>query len=299
MCLAYFADRAVFGKRCDKNPNLKYFSAEDFALFAEKVCLDGGLNGFLYFKDGNKESERLIIFCHGMGAGQVAYTTEIAYFCNVGTVLAVDNRGCNFSEGKNMKGFYSGAEAAIAAVDYAKKLRYKKIYLVGHSWGGYSALCASYKRKVDGVVAISAPRTPSKTMVDGASPVISRPIAEVLRPFWYILNFFKYGKKGNSNSARCAMKNNTPTLLIHGENDKVVTRKNSAFFNAEGANIQKYLAAGKAHNPYNTEKAEILLAKLSSSLKDGTYEKDKFDFKGATEEDEEVMRRITEFIENN
>lgn len=294
LTLAYIAERSVFGKRCDKNPNFKYFSAEDFNLSAESVLLPKGLKGFIYRNDNTSQKDKLIIFCHGMGPGQIAYTTEIAYFCNHGfSVLAVDSRGCNFSGGKSLKGMYSGVETVIAAIDYAKTLQFEKIYLVGHSWGAYSALCASAKRKVDGIVAISAPNTPSKTMQEGAAPYISRPFAAILRPFWYIISFLKYGAKGNSNAAKCAKINGTPTLLIHGDKDKVVTPCKAAFYKAEGKNITKLLVQGKAHNPYNTENAEKLLAELMQRKVDASQ----FDFKAATEEDEEVMQKILNFIE--
>ena len=317
MCLtlAFITDRYAFGKRSDKNPDLKYFSAEDFGLSAELISLPKGLKGFIYRKADIPQKDKLIIFCHGMGPGHIAYTTELAYFCKLGyPVLAVDSRGCNFSDGKNIKGMYSGVQTVISAIDAVNSGELfsschpeacrripssPAIYLVGHSWGAYSALCASAKRKVAGVVAISAPNTPSKTMQEGAAPIISRPLAAMLRPFWWIVNFLKYGAKGNSNAARCAEKNGTPTLLIHGDEDKIVTPSKAVFYKAKGGNITKYLAAGKGHNPYNTQNAEKLLAELSASFKNRTYDKDKFDFVGATEEDETVMGEIARFIENN
>lgn len=300
LTFAFLTERFVFGKRCDKNPKLKYFSAEDFNLSAEPVFLPKGLKGFLYGKGDIPHNGKLIIFCHGMGPGHIAYTTEIAYFCNKSyNVLAVDSTGCGFSDGKKIKGMYEGVKTAISAIDYAKSLKFEKIYLVGHSWGAYSALCASKRRKVDKVVAISAPNTPSKTMQEGAAPIISRPLAAIERPFWWLVNLFKYGAKGNSNAAKCAEKNDTPTLLIHGDIDRVVTPKKAVFFRADGENITKLLEKGKAHNPYNTANAEKLLAELSAKLKKNDIaDISTFDFKGATEEDEEVMKRILNFLAN-
>ena len=235
-----------------------------------------------------------------MGPGHIAYTTEIAYFCNLGyPVFAVDSRGCNFSEGKNIKGMYSGVKTVLSAIDFAKQKGHNNIYLIGHSWGAYSALCASAKRKVNAVVAISAPNSPSKTMQEGAAPIMSRPIAAVLRPFWWLVNLFKFGAKGNSNAAKCAEKNSTPTLLIHGDADKVVTHSKAAYYKAEGEHIAKLLVHGKAHNPYNTENAEKLLAELSAKLRKGETDFSDFDFTAVTEEDGEVMSEIARFIENN
>ena len=110
---------------------------------------------------------------------------------------------------------------------------------------------------------------------------------------WFV-NFLTYGKNGNKNAAKCAIKSGVPTLLIHGDKDKVVPIKGSAFAKANGKNITKLIAEGKGHNPYNTANAEKLLARLFS-LKDFS----EFDFKGATEEDEEVMRAVADFISEN
>ena len=40
---ALLGDKIAFGKRADKNPALKYFTAEDFNLTARPVSLEGGL----------------------------------------------------------------------------------------------------------------------------------------------------------------------------------------------------------------------------------------------------------------
>lgn len=305
---AALAENVAFGKRADKNPLFKYFTAEDFGLTANVVSLPNGLNGFIYGKAEVEAKDKLIIFCHGMGAGHIAYTTEIAYFCNLGyTVLAIDGRGCNLSDGKNIKGMYSGVQTAIAAIDFARsddRLKGLDIYLVGHSWGAYSALCASAQRAVKGLVSISAPTTPSKTMECGSSGYITRPIAKMCRPFWWLIQLFKYGAKGNMNAADCAQKSGVPTLLIYGDSDKIVPPANSVYCRAEGKNITKLLVKGKAHNPYNSENAERQLALLSAKLmgvKNVTADVkeyfDNFDFAAATEEDESVMRAIVDFIE--
>ena len=299
--IALLSDKLAFGMRSDKNPMLKYFTAEDFNLTAQPVDLPKGLKGAIYSKADVPQKDKLIIFCHGMGPGHIAYTTEIAYCCNFGySVLAVDSRGCNLSQGKNMKGMYSGVQTAISAIDFAKEKGYKDISLVGHSWGAYSALCASKRRKVNKVVAISAPNTPATTIAEGARTLgsLPRPLVAVLHPFWWLVNLFKYGAKGNSSASKSAKRNATPTLLIHGDKDKVVTLKKSAFNKAKGGNITKLLAEGKAHNPYNTENAEVKLAELSEKLKKNEFaEIMKFDFKAATEEDEAVMKNILNFLE--
>lgn len=307
--LAAFSYRFAFGRRYDKGRLLKYFTAEDFGLEAEEVSISRkkfALNGFLYRKDVTEEKDGIVVFVHGMGAGHIAYTTEINYFCNLGyTVLALDSKGCNMSGGKNIKGMYEGVKTAVAAVDYARaRFPGKAVYLVGHSWGGYSVLCASAKRKVEKVVAISAPATPVRTLYEGAAKFISKPVAAVLCPFWWIINLLKFGKDGNANAARQARKNGTPTLLVHGDKDNIVTPSKAVYYKSYGENVTKYLALGKAHNPYNTVEAEKKLAELQYNISNSAKMTEseridyfaKFDFKAATEEDEVVMNAIAEFL---
>lgn len=295
--LAALCHKIAFGKRYDKNPLLKYFTAADFGLKADGFPL-GCLYGAVY--NGAKDNGEVIIFVHGMGPGHCAYMTEIAYFCNLGyTVVAVDSLGCGLSLGKKIKGMYEGVISAVDTVDFVQKqFENSKVYLVGHSWGGYSALCASVERKVDKVVAISAPSTPAKTLQCGAKPFIGGLLAAILSPFWWIINLIVFGAKGNANAAKCASNNNAPTLLIHGDSDKIVCKNNAVINKADGENIEKLIVKGKAHNPYNTVAAEQKLAELSAALMraDKDYFSD-FDFTAATEEDAAVMTEIVNFLQ--
>lgn len=308
--LAFVCDRIAFGKRSEKNALLKYFTAEEFSLTAEPVKIEGekaALGGYIYSSANAQGCGKLIVFCHGLGAGQVEYTTEIAYFCNKGfTVLAVDNYGTNLSEGKNIKGFYSGALSVARAIDFARKdtrLKGKPLYLVGHSWGGYSALCASAIRKVEGVVAISAPSVPANVIGEYIAKTMPKPLAAIICYFLTITYCFKFKGKGNTDAAKCAESNGTPTLLIHGDKDVVVGKSIAVYYKASGDNITKYLAEGKAHNPYNTVAAEAKLAELSQTLRSLKTDEERkafaqsFDFSAATEEDLEVMQTIVDFIE--
>ena len=83
LLLALLCYNVAFGKRYDKSPLLKYFTADDFSLSAEAVefkVKKNTVRGFIYRKSDIKSNGRLIIFCHGMGAGHLAYTTENSVF---------------------------------------------------------------------------------------------------------------------------------------------------------------------------------------------------------------------------
>ncbi len=306
--LALLCYASAFFKRCDKNPLLKYFDAEDFGLTCESVELNRGkinLRGFVYRNQRVDDNGKVIIFAHGMGPGQAAYTTEIAYFCGLGyRILALDSRGCGLSGGKSIRGMYEGVKTVEAAFGYLQNNGFGgDIYLLGHSWGAYSVLCASVS--ADKIIAISAPATPVKAIISGAARIIG-PLAYILSPFWYLIGFFLFGKNGNKSAVRCAKKSKCPKLLVHGDCDSVVILKKSAYNGKYVSGVEKLLAKGKAHNPYNTVSAEKKLSELSLKLarcgKTDRSEKEKFfaefDYAAATEEDCGIMRKMAEFFES-
>ena len=305
--IAFAINKGVFGSRHDKNPLLKYYTAEDFSLNAIQVdisCVKNEyIRGVIYKKEGVTPKNELVIFCHGMGPGHIAYTTEIAYLCNLGyTVLAPDYYGSGLSDGKNLKSNASALNGIMAAIFYAEtNLKFNKIYLVGHSWGAYSALCAASKAgSVSAVVAISAPDKSEKIMYSSLLKRVPKFFVDLLYPFLCLAC-------GGDSAGKSAeqITPQIPILLIHGEKDPLVPLERSAYGTANGAHITKYLAKGKRHNPYNTVAAEKKLAELLKGLsqyKKGEVDEEffkSFDFAAATEEDSEVMEEIARFLSKN
>lgn len=298
--IALFVRHKAFDSRCDKNPLLKYFSAEDFSLTCEMAEIPFGkdkrVRAALYRDPSVPARDEMVIFCHGMGPGHIAYTTEIAYFCSLGyPVFAPDYIGCNLSDGKNIMDFANGRLTVGAAVDYVRRNlpRFKKIYLVGHSWGGYSAICAGYEKGVDKIVAISAPDRADRALYNAISARLFKPLAVLLKPF---LRLFC----GDKSAAKLASACKCPVMLVQGDKDAVVPPSNAVYYRAEGEHITKFLCEGKGHNPYNTPEGEQKLALLSEALASASergeeYFRD-FDYAAATEEDGEVMGGIARFL---
>lgn len=305
--LAFSINKGVFGSRHDKNPLLKYYTAEDFNLSAKQVeisCVKNQyIRGVIYKKEEVSQKNELVIFCHGMGPGHIAYTTEIAYLCNLGyTVLAPDYYGSGLSDGKSLKSNSSAVNGVTAAILYAEaNLKFEKLYLVGHSWGAYSALCAASKvGTVNAVVAMSAPDKSEKIMYSALIKRMPKFFANLLYPFLCLACGGESAGKAVTNIVP-----KIPVLLIHGEKDPLVPVERSAYFTAKGEHVTKYLSKGKRHNPYNSIAAEKKLSELLNGL--SKYKKGEvseeffkiFDFAAATEEDDEVMGEIARFLSKN
>ena len=95
--LALYAHRLVFGKRINRNVNLKYFEPSDFALNVRRlpVTFDKTpLYAAVYTDRPESSCTCAVLFCHGIGAGHAPYMTEIARLASFGyAVVAYDKIG--------------------------------------------------------------------------------------------------------------------------------------------------------------------------------------------------------------
>ena len=310
--LALYAHRLVFGKRQNRNVHLKYFSAQDFNLTVRglPVTFDKTpLFAAVYTRQPEETCKKVVLFCHGIGAGHAPYMTEIARLASFGcAVVAYDSIGCGSSQGKNSRGFYANVQCATAAYIAIKSdpaLKDKPVYIFGHSWGAYAALCLSTVVAAEGIVALSAFDTPSKIMAYSAAFSMGSLPARLCRPMWWLINLFKFGVHGNANAVKRIQKSDTPAFIAHGARDKTVPAEIAAATLARGPFIQNFIYDDKGHNVYNTVRAQKLVEELNaafSRLKTGEQRAayfSKFDFVAATEEDDAVMNAIRFFIDSH
>ena len=313
---------AAFGKRCEGNPKLKYFTEGDFeGLNAKPIEFKSNkgqaLKGNIYTNKYIKEYKGLIIFVHGMGGGHLSYTTEINTFAKAGfIVMAYDNTGTCSSEGKNLKGFYQAVidlKYALKFIEENNELNKYPVELVGHSWGAYTVCqVLQYKHNIKAVVSMAAPNNISKLICDNAKNETKINFS-FLRPFITIVNFLTFGIKGIKDTAQILKNTTVPVLLLHGQLDSPVPLKNSPISSKkikEKDNIKSIVYKDGYHNIYQTkESAEYLnsffekLIKLNKEYK-GKPPEDKLDeiyntadYKKMTEEDEQVMNTIIKFLE--
>ena len=318
----------IFGKRCEGNPNLKYFTAEDFEeLNATKIEFksDKGqiLRGYVYQNNKIKENDikGLLVFVHGMGAGHFSYTTEINTLAKNGyKVLAYDNTGTCMSDGKKLNGFYQAVIDLKHCLEYIKTnsdLNNYNLGLIGHSWGAYT-VCQSlkYESNVKSVVGMSGPDSFEKLVTSSMGK-----LGKIINPFLRKINEIKFGKESLDSSID-VLKNvddSVSVLLLHGEDDSTCKIENSMTFNQDDfkdkENIKTILFEGKNHNIYQSIESEKYLNEVFKTIEEYKKELKKdsknkeieeklkmyyknIDYKKITEEDQEVMEIIIEFFNN-
>ena len=306
-------------RRCEGNENLKYFKSKSFDnLNAKPVSFksDSGqtLNGFLYSSAKTDSNKALIIFSHGMGAGHLAYTTEINYFAQKGyLVLAYDNTGTCTSEGERLKGFAQGIIDLKYAIDFVKandELKNMPLLLIGHSWGAYSVCNVSaivHDIDIKGIVAFSPFNSMNKLIRDIAKQRTKADLS-VLSPFFDLINLIKFGKTGILRTCDSIDSNSIPTLILHGGNDLQVTLKNSPVGKKHkirnNPNARTVLYDSKYHNVYLAKEAEQYLndifakiAELGENSPEAYEVYQNIDYQLITKEDLTVMDTVSTFLE--
>ncbi len=312
-------DASGMNKRCEGNENLKYLKAKNFDnLNAHPVSFksDKGqtLNGFLYSGAKVDKYKALIVFSHGMGAGHLAYTTEINYFAQKGyLVLAYDNTGTCESEGKKLKGFAQGIidlKYAIQYVETRDDLKELPLLLLGHSWGGYSVCnvaALSPDLDIKGIVAFSPFNSLNRLIADTVKMKTKANI-RFMTPFLDIVNLLKFGKTGILRSCDTIASNQIPTLVMHGGNDMTVNVQNSpvGLKNriSENVNARTVLYDSKYHNVYLSKDTEQYLndifakvASLPENSQEAYEVYQSIDYSLITKEDLTVMDTANAFFE--
>lgn len=310
---------AGINQRCEGDENLKYLKAKNFDnLNALPISFKSNkgqtLNGFLYSSAKVDTYKALIVFSHGMGAGHLAYTTEINYFAQKGyMVLAYDNTGTCTSEGKKINGFAQGIIDLKHALQFVKSredLKELSVLLVGHSWGAYSVSNVSALNpdvEIKGIVAFSPFNSMNKLIRDIAKQKTKVNLS-ILSPFFDIINYLRFGKAGILRSCKSINSNSIPTLVLHGGNDMQVTVKNSPVGRkqeiGDNPNSRTILYENKFHNVYLAKDAEQYLndtfAKIESLGKNSpeAYEiYQNIDYSLITKEDLSVMETVSSFLE--
>ena len=129
--------------RYDKDGYTPYLSASDFpGLISDEgtfVNTAGVAVAFFRYRYESFDPAKLVVFCHGLGAGHTTYLAEIEYLCKNGLqVLTLDYTGCDRSGGDGMLSVNRPTRDVLELLDYLKPK--EEVIVVGHSLGGYTAL---------------------------------------------------------------------------------------------------------------------------------------------------------------
>lgn len=315
--LAASVEKVAFGKRCEGNPLLQYFTAADFEnLDAEPVAFQGNrgqtLRGNLYKEHGKTAFSALLIFVHGMGGGHLSYTTELDFFAKHGfLVLGYDNTGTMASDGKSLVGMPQAVSDVKSALQFAKtdpRTKDLPILLVGHSWGAYAVCRAAKDADVKGVLAFSAPDdVPELLCAQGAAQTGKN--LGFLKPFLRFYARLRFGGAAAKRTSALLSECTVPVLLLHGEKDAVVPLKNAtaaADCLRGKSNIRTKIYPDKQHNVYASKEAELYIAEAFEKLgvlsqnENGTAQCAEYaktlDFRKMCEEDAAVMDTALQFL---
>ncbi|MBR4872691.1 MAG: alpha/beta fold hydrolase [Clostridia bacterium] len=309
--------RKMLFTRIDDTGTVRYFSANDFEglqsrAFDFRAKAGHLLRGSFYFYEG-RETDRVVVFDHGMGCGHRPYMKEIEMLARHGyTVFSYDHTGCANSEGVGMGGFATSPadlDACLAALKAERPMGESRYSVMGHSWGGFSTMnIAALHPDVCHLVALSGPIS-TQAMIDqfmGKAPGFLRrhvmSLERVANPGYAELD-------ARTSLAAAEM----PILLIYSDDDKTVSYKKHFLPLAEALgtkeNVTLVTLTGKDHNPNYTTAAVAKKAEMFNTrarlLKKGRLNTDeakkafvaRWDWHAITEQDPAVWEQIFAFLD--
>ncbi|WP_281337362.1 alpha/beta hydrolase [Flavobacterium eburneipallidum] len=186
----------------------------------------------------NKKPKGTIVLFHGYGGEKSSMISKSDEFIKKGfNTMLVDFMGSGNSEGNQTTIGYKEAEQVKTVFDYLTKAGEKNIYLFGTSMGSVAIMkCINDNKIIPKAIIIECPfgsmyKTVCARFDNMNAP--SFPMAGILL-FW---GGIQNGFWGFSHNPTQYAKNiNCPTLLLYGEKDKNVSRKeiNEIYSNLKG-----------------------------------------------------------------
>jgi len=302
------AHHKIFGKRFTPDPNIINYNEKEFGCFREEVNFKikkYNIKGAFITPETKYDENKIIVFCHGLDSSKESYMQDISTIASSGfQVFCFDYIGVYESEGKRTGGFANG----LRCVDYAIKFLHntypnKEIYVMGHSWGGFTSINSlKYNKYVKKVCAIS-PFISINDIFYSLAPVSLKLFMVNME----IIEGLKYGKYAFANSINTLKKYDGKVLIIHSKDDPLVKYNDSTKIMEEKLkdkdNIKFIIVDGKKHNPHYSDAAVLKLNELYAKLP--TLNKEEWEAYAKTlnfhelgELDKNIMNQIVEFFKN-
>lgn len=298
--------RRIFGQRFEPDGIVKYYALEDYPnLKEEKVEITtkkGFLRGRLYFYQ-REEYKGILVFSHGMWGSHKAYLQEMEALARNGyKVLGIDAYGTELSDGKNIRGLGNSLLTLTLAVSYVKKTYpLEKIYVMGHSWGGFAAAnIAKYHKDIQGIVAMSPFLSVTKILKHQLPKIL-----HFLLPFIVLIDAIHCGKYSFANARKTLKNTEIQTLILHSKDDQMVPYSTSTGLlqrKLHNPYVSYLIVDNKHHNPDYSLEALAYTQEAFSKIKTIKDEEEKLeyrknlDYHKMGELDEKVFDHILDFL---
>lgn len=238
------------------------------------------LQGYFYPCSGAK---KMVVVCHGMHAGADDYLPFIAYFVDHGyAVFTYDCQGTYASQGNSTVGMCTplvNLDHALTYIEKEPQLSKYKLYLFGHSWGGYAATSVlSLHKNICGCAAV-APFNSGYTLFVEKGEEYAGPFKDSLvggfpKDFldtYQALLFKDYAKLDGVKGINSTK---IPVLIAHGTRDFVISFRHQSIIchkdEIRQKNVTYYVGDGTqaGHNTIlHSERAVAYQKQVEKELK--------------------------------
>ncbi|MGC8648721.1 MAG: alpha/beta fold hydrolase [Candidatus Micrarchaeia archaeon] len=221
---------------------------------------------YTYYKSNNKNNiNKNLVFLHGLGASSKAWNRVATILPTKYNFYFIDLLGHGRSDAPIVN--YNIKLQVKTINEFINGLSLSNVYLIGHSYGGWIAAtyAATYKSSLKGLVLVDSAGldinfnsiTPKESLalkekmyyqimkIDGnRSYVIKNILDSEFNEEWLteeVLNEI-----------------NVPTLIIWGENDKIINVKYAKIFNKRIKNSKLKIISSAGHNAHYTNSKEFV-----------------------------------------
>ena len=293
--------------RYDKEVGVPYYSAEDFKGFNREAYTFNNSIGieihYFYYYYANYRTDRIILFCPGLGPGHASYMAEIETLARRGyKVLTIDYTGCGESKGEYMGSLNFPTRDVMELLNLLKLEQ--EIIIMGHSLGGFTALKVASLRKEITKVVVMSPIIETK-------PMILRASKSKFITYWIMRYERKVSKEYDKIDVPNYLGITTDNILFIQSIDDPMVPYETSLKIAEDTNnphIKTIKMEGRKHNPNYTEAAvqymnqvfgafnrRVMDKKIASDEERINYFKD-VSIARLTEQDQKLFDQIFDFI---
>lgn len=216
---------SIFCRRYETPQNLSYSMEDMEGISCTRSDFESDgvtLAGYLY--QGQEPPKGIVVFAHGMGGGgHISYYPMVEYLVRSGfAAFAYDARGNDESAAKPIGGLPQGVIDLDHAITHVKNLTDLPIYLVGHSWGGYSVGCALNLHPDVEAAVILAGFNESEDLLRYQGQQHTGTKGNVMVALFDLYEQIKFGDYANLTALDGMGKTDADILIVHSMDDETV-----------------------------------------------------------------------------